>query len=55
MTINALRIVVGDKALLEDDGMIAFRKHVLNNAETYWLGRSQQLADRLFRLGAQNN
>jgi broad specificity phosphatase PhoE len=49
MSINALRIVVGDKALLEDDGMIAFRKNVLNNAEAYWLGHSEQLAERLFR------
>jgi broad specificity phosphatase PhoE len=55
MSINALRIVVGDKALLEDDGMIAFRKDVLNNAEAYWLGHSQQLAERLFRSAAQNN
>jgi broad specificity phosphatase PhoE len=55
MSINALRIVVGDKALLEDDGMIAFRKDVLNNAESHWLGRSQQLAKRLFRSTAQNN
>ena len=55
MSINALRIVVGDKALLEDDGMIAFRKDVLDNAESRWLGRSQQLAERLFRSAAQNN
>ena len=55
MSINALRIVVGDKALLEDDGMIAFRKDVLDNAEAHWLGRSQQLAERLFRSTAQNN
>jgi broad specificity phosphatase PhoE len=55
MLINALRIVVGDAALIEDDGMIAFRKHVLDNAETYWLGRSQQLAERLSHSDAQNN
>jgi broad specificity phosphatase PhoE len=55
ISINALRTVVGDKALIEDDGMIAFRKHVLSNAESHWLGRSQQLAERLFRSGAQNN
>lgn len=54
MSINALRIVVGDKALSEDDGMIAFRKDVLDNAEAHWLGHSQQLAERLFRSTAQN-
>lgn len=55
MLINALRIVVGDKTLFEDDDMIAFRKDVLDNAESHWLGRSQQLAERLFRSAAQNN
>jgi broad specificity phosphatase PhoE len=48
MLINALRTVVSDMALLEEDGMIAFRKHALGNAEFYWLGRSQQIAEQLF-------
>ena len=46
--INALRAVSGDNALIEENGLIAFRKHHLNNAQTYWLGRSQQLAEQLY-------
>ncbi len=48
MTINALRTAVGDKALLEENGLIAFRKHVLDNTEACWLGHSQQLLEQLF-------
>jgi len=48
MLINALRTVVGDKALLEENGRINFKKHEVNNAEAYWLGRSRQLAEKLF-------
>ena len=47
MLINALRTVVGDKALLEENGRINFKKHEVNNAEAYWLGRSRQLAEKL--------
>lgn len=50
ITINALRILLGDPALLEPDGRVAFRKHILENAEAYWLGHSRQLAERLFGL-----
>ncbi|PIE32961.1 hypothetical protein CSA56_13600 [candidate division KSB3 bacterium] len=45
--INALRVAVGDKELIEENGFIAFRKHHVDNAQPYWLGHSQQLAEQL--------
>lgn len=45
--INALRVVSGDSALIEENGFVAFRKHHLDNAQACWLGRSEQLAERL--------
>jgi probable phosphoglycerate mutase len=51
--INALRVAVGDKDLVGDDGLIAFRKHPIGNAEAYWLGRSHQLARQLLPLLSQ--
>ncbi len=45
--INALRVAVGDRALIEENGLIAFRKHHVDNAQPYWLGHSQQLAEQL--------
>lgn len=48
--INALRVAVADEALIEEDGMIAFRRNGLKNTESYWVGdsrrRIQQIAAR---------
>lgn len=48
--INALRVATADEALIEEDGMIAFRKNGLKNTESYWVGdsrrRIQQIAAR---------
>lgn len=48
--INALRVAIADEALVEEDGMIAFRKNGLKNTESYWVGdsrrRIRQLAAR---------
>ena len=49
--INALRVAVGDRALIEENGLIAFRKHHVDNAQPYWLGHSQRLAAQLVRTG----
>ena len=46
--INALRTVVGDRTLVEENGHVAFRKHIIANAEAYWLGHSRELAAQLF-------
>jgi len=40
--ISALRTVLGDKALLRDNGMVAFRDRILEHAEPLWLGQSQE-------------
>jgi broad specificity phosphatase PhoE len=48
MTINAFRTVLHDPALVDADGNVTFRKHVLNNAEAYWLGDSCRIAERMF-------
>ena len=45
--INALRSAVGDEELIEDDGLIAFRKGVVENAKPFWLGNSEPLAESL--------
>lgn len=45
--INALRIVTDDHALLEEDGMIAFRKNGLKNTESYWVGNSHRLVEQI--------
>ncbi len=45
--INALRAAVGDKKLVEDDGLIAFRKDMIDNARPFWLGDSEELAESL--------
>jgi broad specificity phosphatase PhoE len=55
MLINALRVAVGDKDLVGDDGLVAFRKHALGNAEAYWLGGSQKLAQQLLPLCNQKS
>ncbi len=47
ITINALRTVFCDPAIVDDQGTVAFRKNILDNAESYWLGNSHQLAKRL--------
>lgn len=41
--ISGLRTVVGDRTLLGEDGMIAFRDNVLEHAKPYWLGEFQSL------------
>lgn len=45
--INALRSAAGDKQLIEDDGLIAFRKDMVENARPFWLGDSERLAGLL--------
>lgn len=47
--ITALRTVVGDTTLLEENGMIAFRSNCLRNAEAHWLGQSLRLAEGVAR------
>ncbi|PID58809.1 hypothetical protein CSB45_02075 [candidate division KSB3 bacterium] len=42
--INALRSVVGDKKLIGDNGLIAFRNDIVENAKPFWLGNSELLA-----------
>jgi broad specificity phosphatase PhoE len=51
IAINALRTVLRDPALVAPDGVVAFRKHILDNAEAYWLGESRPLAERIFTMG----
>ena len=54
--INALRIVTDDDVLLEEDGMIAFRKNGLKNTESYWVGSSRRLIEQIaarWRTGQQ--
>ncbi len=48
ITINALRTVFRDPALVDEQGTVAFRKHIFDNAEASWLGASQQLAEQIF-------
>ena len=45
--LNGLRAAVGDKKLLEDNGRIAWRKEMIDNAKPFWLGDSERLAGRL--------
>lgn len=45
--INGMRVAVGDPMLIEEQGKVTFRKHMVDNGEAYWLGESQQLAARL--------
>lgn len=52
ITINALRTVLHDPAIVDTEGVVAFRKHILENASAYWLGESQKLAERMFQMGS---
>jgi broad specificity phosphatase PhoE len=47
IAINALRTVLQDSALVAPDGIVAFRKHILDNAEAYWLGESKWLSEQI--------
>ena len=47
VSINALRAIVGDRAVLDERGCVAFRKHFLENGEPYWLGESRDLLARV--------
>jgi broad specificity phosphatase PhoE len=49
LTINAFRTIMHDPALVDGDGNVAYRRHVLKNAEVCWLGGSYHLAERMFR------
>ena len=42
--LNGLRSAVGDKKLIEEDGLIAFRNDMVDNARPFWLGDSERLA-----------
>ena len=46
IAINALRTVFRDPAFVDEQGIVAFRKHILDNAGSYWLGDSHRLAKR---------
>ena len=48
--INALRVATVDDALVEEDGLIAFRKNGLKNTESYWVGDSRR---RIHQLAAR--
>ncbi len=48
ITINAIRTLFRDPAFVDEHGIVAFRKQILDNAESYWLGESQRLAKRIF-------
>jgi broad specificity phosphatase PhoE len=50
ITINALRTVLHDPAIVDTEGVVAFRKHILENAEAYWLGESKWLSERVFKM-----
>ncbi|GAK49253.1 phosphoglycerate mutase [Candidatus Moduliflexus flocculans] len=45
--INGMRVAVGDSMLIDEQGKVTFRKHMVDNGEAYWFGQSQQLAARL--------
>lgn len=53
--INALRVALGDALLIEPDGRVAFRKHLTDNGEPYWLGESYEYALRLAKRVAQQS
>lgn len=48
ITINALRTLFHDPACVDADGVVRFRRNILDNADACWLGSSQHLAERLF-------
>lgn len=51
--INGMRVALGDPMLLDEQGKVMFRKHMVDNGEAYWLGQSRQLAARLAQRVAQ--
>ncbi len=53
--INGMRVAVGDPMLIEERGKVAFRKHMVDNGEAYWLGQSRQLAAVLAQRVAQDS
>ena len=53
--INGMRVAVGDPMLLDEQGKVLFRKHMVDNGEAYWLSQSRQLAARLAQRVAQDS
>ena len=53
--INGMRVAVGDPTLIDEQGKVLFRKHMVDNGEAYWLSQSRQLAARLAQRVAQDS
>lgn len=49
VTINALRTLFYAPEIVDERGVVSFRKHFLDNAAACWLGNSHQLAERISR------